>query len=440
MTGKVAGTDITGRLYVKAALYDADLPCAYRVIGRRVWVSNHVFHLPMDVCSNSTPTITEPHRFCGSSRLDNIDMRSWSTSKLVLFILRICLSYVHSAIATTPIVSPLQNFSSLVLNDLSPAIGIDPRLQIYTKYHDAYLPLRPCLMNTVEALAFLAGKDYHGTIPQATISAPGYTDVQIQFKPRQGAPTLPVRPAVLGLYLAIIAMTSDPTMQQRLRMATWGIVWEGVIVTYIWLKQSDVSNQIQTQNSTGLPSGTLLKLNDTTPLVLAEDANNGQSTTRTDPTNTDVELIMSFYPWGTPLIEMSVFVTVLGALKDAAQYPGTSIVPEDFEISVPISDVSIAFIRTSSHGLTGPPSFEYQWAIKAAKQIPGWMVDHRFWESEFIIEINGFVPGEGWVRRKGYAGVEGNVTTSSCVQACSLVHHTDTVAAGGETSKVLLGI
>ena len=45
MTGKVAGTKIAGRLYVKAAFYEGNLPCAYRVISRRLWVSNHVVPL-----------------------------------------------------------------------------------------------------------------------------------------------------------------------------------------------------------------------------------------------------------------------------------------------------------------------------------------------------------------------------------------------------------
>ncbi len=366
--------------------------------------------------SNPTPKVTETHRFqphrCyGNSRLGNIDMRSRSRSSLVLFILRMCLSYIHSAIATTPIIPQLQNSSSPVLKDLNSAIGVDPRLKIYTKYHDAYFPSRSCLMNVVEALAFLAGKDYHGTIPQTTISTPGYTDVEVQFNPRHGAQTLPVRPAVLGLYLAIISMSSDPTMQERFRMATWCIIWEGVIVAFIWLQQSDFSNQIQAQNSAGLPSGTLLKLNDTTPIILVEKSNNGQSTNSTNPTNTDVELIMSFYPWGAPLRQMSVFVTVLATLKDVAQYPSTTLV-EDFEISVPISDVTITFAKELRNGLTGPPSFEYQWVVEAAKQIPVWMVDHRFWESSFIIEVNGFVAGEGSVRHQLYAGVEGNLTTS----------------------------
>ena len=45
MTGKSAGTTIAGRLYVKAASSEGNLPCAYRVISRRLWVSNHVVPL-----------------------------------------------------------------------------------------------------------------------------------------------------------------------------------------------------------------------------------------------------------------------------------------------------------------------------------------------------------------------------------------------------------
>lgn len=45
MTDKIAGTKIAGRLYVKAAFSEANLPCAYRVVNRRLWVSNHVVPL-----------------------------------------------------------------------------------------------------------------------------------------------------------------------------------------------------------------------------------------------------------------------------------------------------------------------------------------------------------------------------------------------------------
>ena len=266
-------------------------------------------------------------------------------------------------------------------------------------------------MNAVEALAFLAGKDYHGAIPETTTSVSGYTDVRIVIKARDEALTVPVRPAILGLYLAVLTMSTDPKMQGMFQMSTWIVLWDDVIVAYILMQLSDLRNQTQTQNLSGLPPGTMLKLNDTPPITLAENSNNGHSANTTNPTNTDVELIMSFYPWGAPLREMSVFVTILGALVDVAQYPSTDRVA-DFEITVPISDVTIAFVKEASTGLTGPPSFEYQWVIEAAKQIPVWMVHHRFWESFFTIEVNDYAVGEGWVRRKLDAGQEGNVATS----------------------------
>ena len=334
-----------------------------------------------------------------------------SRSKLVLFVLRMCLNYIHCAIATTPINSQLQNSSSPASKDLSLAVGIDPRLKLLTRFYDGYLPLRSCLMNAVEALAFLAGKDYHGVTPETTTSVPGYTDVQIVIKPHDGALTVPVKPAILGLYLAVLTMSADPTMQGMFQITTWIVLWDDVIVAYILIQLSDLRNQTRAQNLAGLPPGTMLKLNDTTPITLAGNPNNGHSANTTNPTNTDVELIMSFYPWGAPLREISVFVTILGALVDLAQYPSTDLAA-DFEINVPISDVTIAFVKGASTGLTGPPSFEYRWVIEAAKQIPIWMVHHRFWESCFTIEVNNFVVGEGWVRRTLDAGQEGNVATS----------------------------
>lgn len=338
-------------------------------------------------------------------------MGSRSRPKVVPFILRMCLNYIHWAIATTSINAQLHNSSSPALKDLSSAIGIDPRLKLYIKIYEGHLPSRSCLMNTVEALAFLAEKDYHGTTPQMTISVPGYTDVQIVIKPPDGARTLPVKPAVLGLYLAVLAMSTDPAMQEMFEITSWIVLWDDVKVAYILMQLSDPRNQTQAQDLTGLPSGTMLKLNDTTPIILAEDSKNGHFANSTNPTNTDVKLIMSFYPWGTPLREMSVFITVLATLKDIAQYPSTDLVA-DFEIAVPVSDVSIAFTKEASTGLTGPPSFEYRWVIGAAKQIPLWMVHHRWWESSFTIEVNDYVVGEGWVRRALPAGQEGNVTTS----------------------------
>ena len=337
-------------------------------------------------------------------------MRSRSRSKLVLIVLRVCLNYTRCAIAATSIISQLDNASSPALEDLSLDLGIDPRLKLYTKSYDEYLPPRSCLMNAVEALAFLAGKDYHGTAPMTSTSIPGYTDVQIVIRPADGALTVPVRPAVLGLYLAVLALATHPMFQGKFQVTSWIVLWEDVTVAYIFLQLSGLGNQTQAQNLTATPSGPMLNLNDTTPITLSENFNNGNADNSTNAPNTDVELIMSFYPWGTPLRETSVFVTVLGVLKDVAGHPSTDIVA-DFEIRVPLSDVSIAFVKGSSTGLTGPPSFEYRWVIDAAKQIPLWMVDHRFWESFFAIKVNDYVVGEGWVRHATYAGLDGNRTT-----------------------------
>lgn len=336
-------------------------------------------------------------------------MRSRSRSKLVLVVLRVCLNYIRCAIAATSIISQLDNSSSPALENLSSVLAIDPRLKLFTKSYDEYLPSRSCLMNAVEALAFLAGKDYHGTTPMTSTSVPGYTDVQIVIRPPDGELTIPLKPAVLGLYLAVLTMTTHPMFQGKFQVTSWIVLWEDVTVAYIFLQLSDPGNQTQAQNLTALPSGTTLQLNDTTPITLLATFNNVNAVNSTNATNTDVELIMSFYPWGTPLKEICVFVTVLGVLKDIASYPSTDIVT-DFEISVPVSDVTIAFGKESSTGLTGPPSFEYQWVIEAAKQIPLWMVHHRFWESSFIIEVNDFVVGEGWVRHAIYAGLDGNGT------------------------------
>ena len=338
-------------------------------------------------------------------------MGSRSRSKLVLFILRMCLNYIHCAIATTLINSQLHNSSSPALKNLNSAIGIDPRLKLWTRIYEGLVPSRSCLMNAVEALAILAEKDYHGTTPQMAVSVPGYTDVQIVILPADGAPTLPVKPAVLGLYLAVLTISTDPEMQEMFHITTWIVLWEDVTVAYIFMRLSGPRNQFQAQNLTGLPSGTLLKLNDTTPIILAEDSNNEHFANSTNPTNADVELIMSFYPWGTPLREMSVFITVLATLMDIAKHPRTDLVA-DFEIEVPVSDVTIAFAKEASTGLTGPPSFEYRWVIAAVKQIPLWMVHRRWWESFFTIEVNDYVVGGGWVRRALPAGQEGNLTTS----------------------------
>ena len=335
-------------------------------------------------------------------------MRSRSRSNLVHLVLRVCLNYIHCAIATTSIISQLDNSSSPAIKDLSLALGIDPRLKLFTRFYEGYLPSRSCLMHAVEALAFLAGKDYQGTIPQTKTSVPGYTDIEIVIRPPDGELTVPVKPAALGLYLAVLTMSTDPAMQEMFQIAAWGILWDDIIVAYILWQHTDSRNQKQTQNVTGLPSGTI---NDTTPVTLTEVFNNGNSTNSTNSTNTAVELIMTFYPWGTPLREMSVFVTVLGALLDVAQYPSTNHVA-NFEINVPVSDVAVAFFNEASTGLTGPPSFEYRWVIQAAKQIPEWMIQHRFWESLFTIEVNDYVVGGGWVRRAARAGLDGNWTTS----------------------------
>ena len=103
---------------------------------------------------------------------------------------------------------------------------------------------------------------------------------------------------------------------------------------------------------------------------------------------------MTNYPNGKPLSVEEVCFTVLAALQDVAQYDSSDIVLP-FEIGVRVYPCRIRFDSSDASGLTGPPSFEYRWVIQAARQIPVWMLEHRFWESFFTIEVNGFVIGDG---------------------------------------------
>ena len=328
---------------------------------------------------------------------------SRSVTKIVLLFVGTCLSlpYVLSAITAPSIKSELQASTNPLFERLNLDLDIDPRLQIMAKYFDADLSPRSCFMNAIEALALLAVMDYDGVIPETTFSTPGYTDVEIDIRPARYAQNLLVKYAVLGLYYAIVAMALEPAMARNFKIATFGVEWEGVVVAWIWIQVPHLANENQTRKLTAPHLGNLLDLKGMSPIVHLRPMNNAQitnNTNGTNPTNADVELTMTFFPQGVPLTERGVYIAVLATLKDVAEFPSTQLV-DPFEIGSGASEVTIQWDRASAARLTGPPSFEYRWIVEAAKQIPVWMIQRRFWETFFTITVNDIVIGEGAVRR-----------------------------------------
>ena len=320
------------------------------------------------------------------------------------------LSLTRSATFRTPVQPLIQPASNLtIISD----VNIDPRLQILARYGDTDLPRTSCLMNAVDLLATLARMDYNGRIPETKSSTPGYANVIIEIRPHQPAKFLATRLAVLGVYFSIWRMMTDNIF----KFATFAIHYDGKPVGFVWILPLMAVNQNQVQNLAGAPLGAkLLDLNGTSSNTLSRSAIDKDVTNANtaNAINADFELVMSFYPQGTPLSSNAVFITVLGTLKHIAMYD-VSKTATPFEISVHAFNCLIRWEIAANSGLTGPPSFEYKWILEAAKQIPVWMLTHRFAESFFTMVVNGYVVGQGSIfsgTRPGLGKEEGNVTSS----------------------------
>ena len=334
-------------------------------------------------------------------------MKSQSVVSAILSLLGTHPPHVRSASIIAPIQSLIQSSSNSTL------IAPDPRFQIIAKFGVTDLPQISCLMNTLDFVAILAAKDYNGRISETKGPlVPGYTDVEIEMRPQSPAATIFTKFVVLGLYYAVTSMARE----NKWKVAVFGILWEGRHTGWIWFEppQSNSGNhtemqdlQNQIQNLTGealsgaLP-GALLDLNNTSPAVLSETSSDSKSfnttfnTSGANATNADFELTMSFFPQGTPLTPVQVFITVISTLRDIAMYDIDSVVTP-FQIGVEAFYCKIAWEYADGNKLGGPPSFEYRWIIEAARQIPRWMLERKFAESFFTIGVNGYVIGQGMI-------------------------------------------
>ena len=326
-------------------------------------------------------------------------MKVQRSALAILSLIEACLPDVRSA-ATLPKEPPIQPASSFTLTNVS----IDPRLQVIAKFTEFPLRKSSVFMNAVDLLATLAAKDYNGRISETTSSVPGFTDVEIQIRPHQPAQYTYDKFAVLGLYYAIATMTNA----DKFLSASFGVLWEAKHVAWIWVQPPDYGNQAELQalqdQMESLAGAALaeasLDLDHTAATVWSKavsDVDNSTTTNINKTINTavdaDVELYISFYPQGTPLMLESVFITIMATLQDVAQYDSDS-VAEGFEIGVRAFNCRIQWEKANA-GSNGPPSFEYRWIIEAAKQIPVWMMQHRWAESFFTLVVNGYVVGQG---------------------------------------------
>lgn len=350
-------------------------------------------------------------------------MKSQRVVSAILSLLGTHPPHVRSASIITPVQSLIQSSSNSTL------IAPDPRFQIIAKFGVTDLPRISSLMNTLEFIAILAAKDYNGMISETKGPlVAGFTDVEIEIEPHSPAATMFTKFAVLGLYYAVTSMARD----NMWKAAVFGILWEGRYTGWIWFKpprssggnqteMQDLQNQMQNLTGRALSGalpGALLDLNNTSPAVLFETSSDSKNfytnfnTSAANATNADFELTMSFFPQGTPLTPTQVFITVISTLSDIAMYDIDSVV-RPFQIGVEAFHCKIQWEYADVNKLGGPPSFEYKWIIEAARQIPRWMLEHKFAESFFTIGVNGYVIGQGKIFSGQVPGLGmGNVTSS----------------------------
>ncbi|KAL2054407.1 hypothetical protein ABVK25_005155 [Lepraria finkii] len=350
-------------------------------------------------------------------------MKSQRVVSAILSLLGTRSPHVRSASIITPFQSLIQSSSNSTL------IAPDPRFQIIAKFGVTDLPRISSLMNTLEFIAILAAKDYNGKISETNGPlVPGFTDVEIEIKPHSPAATIFTKFAVLGLYYAVTTMARENLW----KAAVFGILWEGKHTGWIWFKpppssggnqteMQDLQNQMQNLTGgalSGALPGALLDLNNTSPAVLFETSSDSKNfntsfnTSAASATNADFELTMSFFPQVPPLTHTHVFITVISALRDVAMYDIDSVV-RPFQIGVEAFHCKIQWEYADGNKLGGPPSFEYKWIIEAARQIPRWMLEHKFAESFFTIGVNGYVIGQGKIFSGQVPGLGmGNVTSS----------------------------
>lgn len=281
-------------------------------------------------------------------------------SKAMLLMFGGCLSTTTAAAIGSPDYSLLQQLSNSSLLNLT-VEPLDPRFHIGIAYGREDLDRTSCLMNTVDALATLAGLDFlsrqgdfHGHMTQ-------YPKAYIDITPVWPATDVENRIAVWGLFFGMKDMITTNTWKDT----SIELNWENVVVAEIIIGPSETSS-----------SALKATLNSTTSLLNTSTAQNSISGTDSLAVPR-VSIDFHFLVGGQPLEDIEVYYIVMAALKNLAEWPSTDPV-DPYVQRCTDYNVEMTFPAGASPHARGY-FYQYRWIIESVRRIPAWMLGEGRW-------------------------------------------------------------
>ncbi|CAF9939792.1 hypothetical protein IMSHALPRED_001633 [Imshaugia aleurites] len=339
-----------------------------------------------------------------------------------VFLLFILLPMVALAI-TNPITilqPSVRNFSASTELTLGP-VPQDPRLRIAIQGYNQIPVSRTSLMMTcVNEISKLVSLDWNGQVRSFRSSQiQGYSDVAIFMNVRSPAPSIQTKVAVWGMYLTF----TNTVIANRVKACDVDLYWDDVRVARIRVRPNPATSSQSMIGEQGSPDQRLLQELPALPSLYNTSGNltDGSSNIHNDTSilkEPMFEADCSYLGDAETLNDIEVFATIMGALKNIAPVPKTSLVHDAFETGMRTVDARVQFQGPEDipwHP-PGPPYYQYQWVIRALHAMPGYMLSQgRLAELGVSIVVDGRRLGFGQLIKGEVDPVRATYTNISTV-------------------------
>ena len=307
--------------------------------------------------------------------------------------------------------SPLQlrNLSSSSSNHANnvdsslPQHDIDPRLSYVPLFASQTLDQKSAYLNTLLALADLSTMGWTERIGyESMYTFSQYGDVTIRIHASETPSSLQYRYAIWGLYYAIRAASTN-----KFRGTVLTLCWSPILgksrhrIGYVSILSSSTSTiDFSDSNNDGLEQvvPTLGEPLQSTPAKLTNVSINN---------STALELNSVFVPKlsfninleDKPLDIDAVFQIFYAGIVHLASFKQSDPITQPGFVK---NDIFRTFLRWDWSHRDIWPLFEYRHAIAALSVVPPYMYRHnQFVEVRFIVLVNGFEVGRGWLYKLG---------------------------------------
>lgn len=246
-----------------------------------------------------------------------------------------------------------------------------------------------CLMNTIEALKQLALGDYDAKIIDGTEFRLGnYPEVSILVNTQKRKRNLRAEYVISAIALGVFQMIK----QKKFELAQFELSMEDQVIGWVHVVDNpstagltigrgpatdivDVAKRSTNPNSSNSSESYGVNVANVTTSDLA-----------TDPD--EARLKTTFTPFGGKVGIYDVFLPIINALSDIAEYPGSR-VTNGLVATFEGCDAAVCILQNAPER-TGRPLIEYQWLIRTLSRIPAFMVEgHRFGEIQIAVEVDG---------------------------------------------------